>query len=1110
VRGTGLPQYDINLREYWRILRKRKLLVIFTSIVLGAFSVAFAVLKAPTPVYTSVCSIKFERQTTIDDLYARAITWSGGDDIETQISLIKSFAVLERVAKKLGLIPKTAPSPENHQKPQVAALIENLQSKVEVTRETNTNILNIQAKDTDPGFAQRLANTIAQTYKDLHSENQMKRITEAIKYIEDQLANVRKKLREAEEDFNKFSQDNQILSIDLQSEKLLARGQEIRNDLRSQAEARDEFVALLASLEQFIKNPKGSDHNFFSTKAHPQYQAANDALVGLMLKRDSMLQEYTPQHPEVVSTDRKIVEYARKMKMLLEQQLKEVDKREQDLLTERADLNRKASDFMEKKMEFDRLKRKVDLYHDMTALLERKNQEALISKAEKPEEVTIVKPALLPTNPINPPKKATTGIMGLLIGLVVGLLAAFVVETFDTSLGAIEEVERILRTNVLGVIPYGDSKGIEERFKEKFPEEKIESISALTADLIAHFSPSSMIAESLRGLRTNIQSRDQEGKNKKTIVVTSASPQEGKTFISINLAITMAQTGLRTLVVGADMRKPTLGKAFGVDNTPGLSEILLGNYAWQDTVKTIADIIVGKMTLDEVMLTPGLDNLQVITSGSIPPNPAELIQSKRFKDFIEEVKTEYDVIILDTPPILSTADSAILGSRVDGVLLVYRIGSVSRGLLKRSITQLEQANCQILGVVLNGVKPEVSPDFQDYKYYRYYHSYGEEERKRGRPKLGLTLLGGEERKDMELPSEAIFEKSLVEEKGSPNKRSAVMKYTLLGVAVALLGGGILWQAVINPRDGIDLRNSERKSVSTPSVKKRIPKPEPKASATALPKPLPAKSVKEGDKMGRVVPAPAAMAKPSDGRVNISVTKTPTEARAAAFPPQFSVQPAPQMEPRGQKTVAPAVRSNPPKLQSSFANRRRQGYGGQEASQDTRIPPRPGDPGFPGRRMEATPEPKTLPPKWASFPYSLYLGSSATRDQAKGAIANYSRKGIFPYWAKVDLGQKGVWFRIYLGHFKSAEDAKRFAAGHGLDEAEVKKTEYANLIGQYAENEGLEKEMKKLSKLGYTPYVIKGADGKSRLYCGAFITEAGAERLQGELKSNGIDSRIMHR
>lgn len=1063
-----MPQYDINLREYWRILRKRKLLVIFTTVVLGAFSVVFAALKAPTPIYTSSCGIKFERETTLEGLYAHALTWSGGDDIETQISLIKSYTVFEKVAKNLGLIPKTAPSPENGQKPQVAALIESLQSKVEVKRETNTNILDIQAKDTDPAFAQRLANNIALTYKDLHSENQMKRTTEAIKYIEDQLTNVRQKLREAEEDFNKFSQDNQILSVDLQSEKLLARGQEIKNGLRDIAETRDEFRVLLGSLEQFIKSPKGSDYNFFSAKAYPQYQAANDALVGLMLKRDSLLQEYTRHHPEVIDTDRKVVEHARKMKMLLEQQLKEVDKKEQDLHAELAELDRKAADFMEKKLEFDRLKRKVDLYHDMTNLLERKNQEAQISKAEKPEEVTIVKPALLATDPINPPRTATTGVMGLLIGLVVGLIAAFVVETFDTSLGAIEEVERTLRTSVLGVIPYGDSKEIEETLKEKFPEEKIESRSSLATDLIAHFSPTSMIAESFRGLRTNIQSRDQEGKNR-TIVVASASPQEGKTFVSVNLAITMAQTGLRTLLVGSDMRKPSLGKAFGVENSPGLSEILLGNYVWRDTVKTIADIIVGKMTLEEVIHTPGLDNLHMITSGSVPPNPAELIQSKLLKEFIEEAKDQYDFIIFDTPPILSTADSSILGSRVDGVLLVYRLGSVSRGLLKRSITQLEQANCEILGVVLNGMKPEVSPDFQDYKYYRYSHPYGEEEKKPGRPKFRPLLFGREAWKDVDLAPAAILEKRL-NDKGTPSKRLAVTKYTLVGVAVALLGGGIVWQAgIINPRDWIGLRKPERRDTSIPAVRKSVPRAEHKASATASPKPPPAKNVKEGEKTQQVkveakvsqapphfaVSVTPPQAKPSNREVNLSSGKTPTEARAADFPPETSMHPA---------------------------------------SQEKKMPP----------------EPKTLPPKTASFPYSLYLGSSATRDQAKGAIANYSRKGLSPYWAKVDLNQKGIWFRIYLGHFKRAEDAERFAVEHALNEAEVKKTEYTNLIGVYAENNELERERKKLLEMGHMPYVIKAPDGKSRLFVGAFITEAGAERLQRELKTNGIDSQIVRR
>ena len=454
-----MAQYDINLREYWRILKKRKFVVILITIVLGVFSTSFAILRAPNPLYTATCSIKFEKETTVEGLYARTITWSGGDDIETQITVIKSYPVFQRVAQKLGIIQRKGKK-GGEAKQDVARIAEGLQSKIEVERENLTNILHIKATDSSAVFAQRLANSTALTYKELHAEQQMKRTTEALKYIREQLTAVREKLRKSEEEFNRFSQKNQLISLDLQSEVLLARAQEIQNEIRRVHEDKGELQGIGLRLNQFIKDPNGSGHDFYSTRATAQYQGTNDALVSLLLKKDTLLQDFTPQHPEVVAIGRKIIENARKMAILLQLQITALEKKEIELKKELKKVDQKTQVLMDKKLEFDRLKRRVDSYNDMTALLERKNQEALIRQAEKPEEITIVKPALNPTAPINPPKTMATGAMGILIGLVLGIVIGFVVETFDTSLGAIEDVEETLGAQVLGIVPQADAKDI--------------------------------------------------------------------------------------------------------------------------------------------------------------------------------------------------------------------------------------------------------------------------------------------------------------------------------------------------------------------------------------------------------------------------------------------------------------------------------------------------------------------------------------------------------------------------------------------------------------------------------------------------------------------------
>ncbi|MEW6669453.1 MAG: SPOR domain-containing protein [Thermodesulfobacteriota bacterium] len=1026
-----MAQYDINLREYWRILHKRKFIVVVTAVVLGVFSTFFAYLRAPTPAYTSACSIKFEKESTVEGLFAKTLSWSAGDDIETQISVIKSYSVFEKVAEKLGLIPQRPKKDDGQLRNNLANIVQGLQARVKVTREGFTNILHIEVTDTDPVFSQKLANTVASTYKELHSEQQMRRTNEAIKYIHEQLRSVREKLKEAEDEFNRFSQQNQLISIDMQSEKLLGRSQALQGDLSRLREDRRELEGILGQLDSFGKSPEGTGRNFHSAKAGSLYQAANDALVALMLKRDTLLEDFTPKHPEVVEINRKIVEGARRMAYLLRLQIKDTENREGELKEELSEADKKTNLLMEKKLEFDRLKRKVDLYNDMTALLERKNQEALIRQAEKPEEITIVKPALLPDAPINPPKTAATGAMGVLIGLVLGLVAAFIVETFDTSLGAIEDVEETLGTQVVGVIPYVDPKDIYESQGGRSPEKGRESSFLQTAHLVSHFAPKSMIAESFRALRTNIQFKDAE-RSIKTLAITSASPQEGKTMVSVNLAITMAQAGIKTLLVGSDMRKPMLSRVFGVEMSPGLSDILLGNHPWRDTVKTITDIIMGKMALEEVMMTPGLDNLHIITSGSIPPNPTVLLDSGHLKEFTQEAQKEYDLILFDSAPILSTADAAVLGSKADGVLLVYRAGSISRGLLKRAATQLKQAKCSVLGVILNGMKPEISPDFHDFKYYKYYYSYGEE--KKGKPKETSRRLlnffrdsmGRRGQEQPQAPGEA---------EGGPGEKPArtrLLTVVLAVIAVACLAAGILWTSGVLAPSGT--------SRTGPAVAP-VQKPQPKPGFTA--------KTRSAAPIRRPEVKPVEQASPADPSLPPPSRAAPSEARGeVALPPVEKTQGSP---------VAPET-------------------------------------------------PREFPER----PYSLYVGSVNTLEQAKKALSTAGGGGVSFYWAKVDLGDRGIWWRIYAGHFRDPDEAEKFRSVRGLSEATPKQTPYAVLIGVFSDGTEVESRKSLLEGQGLSCYAIQEEDGRSRLLTGAYITKEGAEKEAGELRQKGIECRVVRR
>lgn len=767
---------------------------------MGIFSTVFAAMNAPIPLYTSVCSIKFEKDTTVEGLYAKTLSWSAGDDIETQLSVLKSYPVLKRVARELGLIPDGDPDEGSQLSPEVAAIVDVLRSQITVAREGFANIIEIQVTDKDPVLAQKLANTVALAYREIHNREQNKRTTEAVKYISSEMKNVQRKLREAEDAFNTFTQKNQLVSIDLQGENLLLVSKKTKEDLETLAESEDQLVNLLTKLDQFLKNPSGSGDNLYSDSVNSQYKNSNDIFIGLLLQQDSLLKDYTTKHPEVIAIKRKIVETARKMKIIAQLEMKSIDKKRSVLEARIEEGNRKTHNLMEKKLEYNRLKRKVESFNDMMVLLEKKNQEVLIRKAEKPNEVTIVRPAFLPRTPVNPPKTASKGAVGIVIGIVIGLVVAFVVETFDTSLAAIEDVEEALGSRVLGIIPHGDFASIHERQESRQKDEDTSPFKQ-EAFLVSHFLPQTMIAESFRALRTNISFSDME-KKIKAIAVTATSPSEGKTMVSTNLAITMAQAGTKTLLVECDLRKPLIYKAFGVDRNPGLTDVLLGNYSVGEVTKTITDMMVGEMSMDEVMVTAGLDNLNLLTCGTIPPNPSELIDSQRLVELIDEAKREYDIVLFDTPPILSTTDPMILGTKVDAVLLVYRVGAVSRTLLKRSATQLAQVKANLLGVALNDVKSELSPDFHGYKYYKSYYSYKDSKEEKKGWKRVWSIFDGMRKKiasNFSETRENVTSKKIApsvhpkQKKRDVGKNRGSLKLWVSLIAVGSLVAGILWQ-----------------------------------------------------------------------------------------------------------------------------------------------------------------------------------------------------------------------------------------------------------------------------------------------------------------------------
>ena len=760
-----MAQYDVDLRDYWRIIKKRKTSIMFMVLLVGICSYGFAKLKEPIPLYEAGSAIKIDRFSNMASILTGEY-WRQSENMVTHAYIITSFPVLCQTAKFLEWIPKDISEEEIQDSQQYLAVIRRLKAMVEPEPQEGTNIINIRVKSENARESAKVANAFARSYREYNIQEKNKKTFETKAFIEEQLRLTSNRLKLAENELQAFKESYGLISLDAQTQNTLNRLYAVETEFEKTKVDIAEVESQLKMIQTHKVPTSGilNDRFFAASPSSPVY-GLKTKLSDLLLKRQTLLINFTDKHPKVKEIDDQVNAVLHETEKELQSLLNSYNIRKKDFTQRINQLRRENMSLPEKGLQLVRLQRDVELQESLYSQLKEKYQETLIQESGKVEEVTIVKPALPPEEPFNIPSKLMIVITGIVMGLVIGVVFAFLAEVFDTSMGTIEDVEELLNVPVLGVIPQLDNE-----IKGKRRADRGSPAEDRAQDLVTHYEPKSMGAEAFRALRTNLQFLRLEMKGK-LFLITSSFVQEGKTLNVVNLALSMAQAGNKVLLVDADLRKPSVHRVFGLSREPGITDYVLGNYHWQEITNTISDVMLGDFGIDDILKTPGMDNLNVVTAGTKPPNPTEILSSGRFREFLAEANKVYDFVFVDSPPILPVADAAEIAPLMDAVFLVYTVGKIGRGVLKRAKSNLDNVDARVLGVVLNNVKPEAGPEYFKYHSQHYYGPEGESIH----PKRKFSKW---------LPKIRI-----------PLTKGTTIKLSVFVIALVLLALGIFWQDI---------------------------------------------------------------------------------------------------------------------------------------------------------------------------------------------------------------------------------------------------------------------------------------------------------------------------
>ena len=725
-------EQQIEMSEYLRILFRGRW-VIFISFIVVVSSTAYLTYKMQ-PVYESISTIMIEDIDSEDSIFSLNPFFLSQTTLSNQMEVLRSRTLTEQVIHSLQESPYRAELQILKKNYTFDDKVDALRQNLAVLEVKETDIIELRVRAPSSFEAAFLANSIANEYYLQQLEYSKGAVSEVRVFLQDQLQTVRKKLIRSEELLKTYKEEQNIAALDVETGSLVEEAARF-DALLNQAEI--ELSAELRRLDMLkrkMSEAKSTLVEDLSEITSPLIEQLQVEIAGKQTLIASLMAKGYPGTDETIASIEyeiehikdKLIDETRKIAssgissitpLKTTQQLfdfileSEVDVKSlnarAEALRDIVDVYNAQMDLLpEKALTLARLTREAELNEKIYLMLNEKYEESRIAEAGKTANVRIIDKAKPSRYPIRPNKKLNI-ILSIFVGLGLGIGISFVVEFLDDSLKTVEDVDKLGLT-VLGTIPTIEMEELIRRMHREGRVLTEEERERLKQRLITRISPKSPITEAYRALRTNIQFSGLDNPVK-VILISSSATKEGKSTTAANLAITMAQAGSRTLIIDCDLRRPIMHSLFGMERKVGLTNVLTGELKFENAVKST-----------------DVDNLYLISAGDIPPNPAELMASEQIKTVLERAKKEFDLILIDSPPIIAVTDAVILSTRVDGMILVVSSGFVNKREVARAVSMIENVNARILGTLINGlnIKRMYGSYYYYYHYYQYYYYYG--------------------------------------------------------------------------------------------------------------------------------------------------------------------------------------------------------------------------------------------------------------------------------------------------------------------------------------------------------------------------------------------------